>query len=327
LDRTERFYTIDRLLRSRQGTTLRAMMEEMEVSRATVRRDLEYMRDRLAAPILWDNETRCYRYDSDAEGEGEDRYALPGLWFNASEVHALMTMEHLLSSLQPGLLEPHIEPLRSRIRRLLDSGDHPAEEVTRRIRVLHMAARQADSEIFGVISHALLRRHRLELEHLNRRTGAVTRRTVSPQRLAHYRDNWYLDSWCHLRKGLRSFAVDAIQAAEIVEDQKAKDVTEAQLEKVLGTGYGIFAGEHTKEAVLRFSPEASRWVAREKWHSRQQGEFNEDGSYTLTIPYADETELVMDIMRHGADVEVLAPDSLRQAVHRRLGEAASRYSD
>ena len=327
MDRTERFYTIDRLLRSRQGTTLRAMMEEMEVSRATVRRDLEYMRDRLAAPILWDNETRCYRYDSDAEGEGEDRYALPGLWFNASEVHALMTMEHLLSSLQPGLLEPHIEPLRSRIRRLLDSGDHRAEEVTRRIRVLHMAARQADSEVFGVISHALLRRYRLELEHLNRRTGAVTHRTVSPQRLAHYRDNWYLDSWCHLRKGLRSFAVDAIQAAEIVEDQKAKDVTEAQLEKVLGTGYGIFAGEHTKEAVLRFSPEASRWVAREKWHSRQRGEFNEDGSYTLTIPYADETELVMDIMRHGADVEVLAPDSLRQAVHRRLGEAASRYSD
>ncbi len=323
MDRTERFYTIDRLLRSHQGTTLRGMMEEMEVSRATVRRDLEYMRDRLAAPILWDNETRCYRYESDAAGE--DRYALPGLWFNASEVHALLTMEHLLSSLQPGLLEPHIEPLRSRIRRLLDTGDHPAEEVTRRIRVLHMAARQADSEVFGVISHALLRRQRLELEHLNRRNGEVTRRTVSPQRLAHYRDNWYLDSWCHLRKGLRSFAVDAIQAAESVEQPKAKDVTELELEKVLGTGYGIFAGEHTKEAVLRFSAEAARWVAREKWHSRQEGEFNEDGSYTLTIPYADETELVMDIMRHGADVEVLAPDTLRQAVHRRLSDAAAQY--
>ena len=323
MDRTERFYTIDRLLRSHQGTTLRGMMEEMEVSRATVRRDLEYMRDRLAAPILWDNETRCYRYESDAAGE--DRYALPGLWFNASEVHALLTMEHLLSSLQPGLLEPHIEPLRSRIRRLLDTGDHPAEEVARRIRVLHMAARQADSEVFGVISHALLRRQRLELEHLNRRNGEVTRRTVSPQRLAHYRDNWYLDSWCHLRTGLRSIAVDAIQAAESVEQPKAKDVTELELEKVLGTGYGIFAGEHTKEAVLRVSAEAARWVAREKWHSRQEGDFNEDGSYTLTIPYADETELVMDIMRHGADVEVLAPDTLRQAVHRRLSDAAAQY--
>ena len=130
-----------------------------------------------------------------------------------------------------------------------------------------------------------------------------------------------------MRKGLRSFAVDAIQSADILEHPKAKHVTEAELEKVLGTGYGIFAGEHTKEAVLKFSSEAARWVAREKWHSRQQGEFSEDGSYTLTIPYADETELVMDIMRHGADVEVLAPDSLRQAVHRRLGDAASQYGD
>ena len=73
------------------------------------------------------------------------------------------------------------------------------------------------------------------------------------------------------------------------------------------------------------SAEAARWVAREKWHSRQRGKFNEDGSYTLTIPYADETELVMDIMRHGADVEVLAPDTLRQVVHRRLGDATSQY--
>ncbi len=323
MDRTERFYTIDRMLRGRQGTTLRHMMEEMEVSRATVRRDLEYMRDRLAAPIIWDNEACCYRYE--AHSEESDRYALPGLWFNASEVHALLTMEHLLSSLQPGLLEPHIGPLRSRIRRLLDSGDHPAEEVTRRIRVLHMAARQADSGVFGAISHALLRRYRLQIRHLNRRNGEVTERLVSPQRLAHYRDNWYLDSWCHLRQSLRSFAVDAIESAQVVEAQKAKNVTDAQLEKVLGTGYGIFAGDKTKEAVLRFSPEAARWVAREKWHSRQRGCVEEDGSYTLTIPYANETELVMDIMRHGVEVEVISPDSLRDAVGQRLATAAAQY--
>ena len=153
MDRTERFYTIDRLLKARRQVSLRQLMDELEVSRATVRRDLEDMRDRMAAPIVWDRAQRGYRYDIEEDPDG--RYSLPGLWFNASEVYALLTMDHLLSSLQPGLLEPHIEPLRIRVRRLLDSGDHPAQEVERRIRVLHMASRQVNTRIFASIAHAL----------------------------------------------------------------------------------------------------------------------------------------------------------------------------
>ena len=324
MDRTERFYTIDRLLRSHRGVSLRQLMEHMEVSRATVRRDLEYMRDRLAAPIVWDPAQRGYRYETQ-DDIATANYSLPGLWFNASEVYALLTMEYLLSSLQPGLLEPHIEPLRARIRRLLDSGDHSVGEVEKRIRVLHMAARQVDSTTFGAIAHALLRRQQLQVRHLNRRSGEVTERKVSPQRLAHYRDNWYLDAWCHLRDGLRSFAVDAIEEARLLEGERGKSVSEAELEKVLGTGYGIFAGTRTRQAVLRFTPAAARWVAREKWHSRQHGNWEADGSYTLTVPYADQTELVMDILRHGAEVEVVAPADLRQAVAERHRAAAARY--
>ena len=324
MDRTERFYTIDRLLRNRRAVSLRQLMAELEVSRATVRRDLEYMRDRMAAPILWDPGLRgyCYRPDEDNE---DSRYALPGLWFNASEVYALLTMDHLLTSLQPGLLEPHIEPLRARVRRLLDSGDHSAREVEKRIRVLHMASRQTDTRVFGSIAHALLGRRRLMIRHLNRQTGEYSERLVSPQRLAHYRDNWYLDGWCHLRKGLRSFAVDAIERAELCETQSAKEVSESALEKALGTGYGIFAGEQTHQAILRFSPAAARWVASEKWHSRQAGYFESDGSYRLTVPYSKETELVMDILRHGPDVEVLAPVSLRNRVQEQLAATLAQY--
>ena len=324
MDRTERFYTIDRLLRNRRAVSLRQLMEELEVSRATVRRDLEYMRDRMAAPILWDPALRGYCYEPDEDNEG-GRYALPGLWFNASEVYALLTMDHLLTSLQPGLLEPHIEPLRARVRRLLDSGDHSAREVQKRIRVLHMASRQTDRRAFGCIAHALLGRWRLTIRHLNRQAGETTERLVSPQRLAHYRDNWYLDGWCHLRKGLRSFAVDAIEHAELCDTQSAKEVSESTLEKALGTGYGIFAGEKIREAILRFSPTAARWVASEKWHSRQAGFFESDGSYRLTVPYSKETELVMDILRHGPDVEVLAPASLRDRVQEQLNATLAQY--
>ena len=324
MDRTERFYTIDRLLRSRRKVSLHQLMEELEVSRATVRRDLEYMRDRMAAPIVWDAALRGYCYRLEASGD-DDRYALPGLWFNASEVYALLTMDHLLSSLQPGLLEPHIQPLRERIRRLLGSGEHPAQEVEKRIRILYMASRQMDTRVFSSIANALMGRRQLFIVHLNRRSNLRTERVVSPQRMAHYRDNWYLDCWCHLRKGLRSFAVDAIESAELKEDHPAKEVSDNKLEKVLGAGYGIFAGDKTHQAVLRFTPEAARWVASEKWHSQQESTVEPDGSYRLSVPYAQETELVMDILRHGSDVEVLSPISLRQTVRQRLAATLKLY--
>jgi len=323
MDRTERFYTIDRLLRRRSGVSLNEIMEELEVSRATIRRDLEYMRDRMAAPIIWDRSERGYRYDN--PNDLNERYVLPGLWFNSSEIYALLTMNHLLSGLQPGFLEPHIGPLRNRVRRLLGTGDHSAGEIERRIRILHMASRQVEHKIFESISHGLLQRRRLVIRHLNRRTGRHMERTVSPQRLAYYRDNWYLDSWCHTRDALRSFSVDAIENVNLLEGEAALEVGESQLEQFLGTGYGIFAGDTIDQAVIRFTPSSARWVSREKWHSNQHGEYEEDGSYLLTVPYANETELIMDILRHGADAEVISPFSLRKSVHNRLQEAIRGY--
>ncbi len=323
MDRTERFYRIDQLLHERRAVPLADLIDELGVSRATIKRDIEYLRDRLSAPIVWDRDLRGYRYDS-ATGEPAARYALPGLWFNATEVHALLTMEHLLANLQPGLLGPHIEPLRARIRMLLDSGDHAVAEVERRIRILLSAARPVEQKIFQAITSALLRRRRLRIAHYNRRTDAITEREISPQRLVYYRDNWYLDAWCHLRRDLRSFGVDVIRRVQPVE-RPAREVGERTLKAFFESGYGIFAGHPTGTAVLRFSPERARWVGREIWHPDQQGQYDEAGRYVLSVPYSDDTELLLDVARYGPDVEVLAPASLREKVSARLRAALAVY--
>ena len=151
-------------------------------------------------------------------------------------------------------------------------------------------------------------------------------RSVSPQRLVYYRDNWYLDSWCHSRNALRSFSVDAIEHIVLLENESAKEMGDEQLEKLLATGYGIFGGENTYEAVIRFAPRAARWVSRERWHSQQRSSYEKDGSYLLTVPYSNETELIMDILRYGADAEVVSPMNLRQSVIARLKEANKLYS-
>ena len=321
MDRLERFYKIDRLLKERRLVSFATFEKELGMSRASVKRDLEYMRSRFNAPIEYDREANGYRFGAPRSGP---RYELPGLWFNAPEALALLTTLRMLGELQPGMLDARIEPLRERLRGILGSGEHSSEEVEKRIRIFQPERRAGEAAHFSTIAGAVLNRARLWIRHYNRKQDRETEREVSPQRLVHYRDNWYLDAWCHLRNDLRSFAVDAIRDAALREG-RAKEVSAAELDEHLGAGYGIFAGREVQWATLRFTAEAARWVSAQQWHPRQRVRIEKDGAYFLEVPYSDDRELVMEILRFGPDVEVLSPPALRARVSGALSAAAQRY--
>lgn len=322
---TERLYKIDQMLSERRLVTFDEMLARLEVSRATLKRDLAYMRDRLNAPIVYDRDLRGYRFDK-ISGAHSAQYELPGLWFSAEEIHALLTMQHLLSNLDTGgLLGPHISPLLSRLTALLGTAENPANEVQKRVLLKVVGARKIHLEQFQAVGSALLRRKRLMIDYHARGTNETTRREVSPQRLIYYHGNWYLDVWCHLRNDIRNFSVDAIQHAEILE-KKAKDISDKKLNDVFGAGYGIFSGAKVQWATLLFTPELARWVSAELWHPEQKGKFHKDGSYELRIPYSQDTELVMDILRCGAGIKVIQPKELRQQVIAEIDAMKLAYS-
>jgi predicted DNA-binding transcriptional regulator YafY len=322
MDRTERFYRMNQMIEDRTVVPIQSFLDELGVSRATFKRDLEYMKSRLNAPIEYDRDNNGYRYSKKA-GPGP-RFQLPGLWFNASEVHALLTMQELLRGLDPGILSPHVEPLRARLNALLESRDSTVDEIAKRIRIVRMAARGMKLEFFELAATATLKRHRLQITFWSRHSNKTTERVISPQRLVFYRGNWYLDAWCHLREGIRSFALDGIRAAKLLTD-KAKSVSEADLDDYLATSYGIFAGRPKGWAKLRFSPTAARWVAHEKWHSKQRGRFEADGGYVLEVPFGDDRELVMDILKYGPECRVLEPKELAEKVAGLAKETAALY--
>jgi len=324
MDRTERFYRIDRLLHENRVVTIDRFLDELSVSRATFKRDLEYMRDRLNAPIEWDREAGGYRFVQQVPGAPE--YELPGFWFNESEILALLSMESLLAEIEPGLLGPRLEPLKARLSSLIESTSHSADEVRKRIRVLRMGSRSRRIRFFEDIALALMNRRKLHLDYFVRTRDELTHRDVSPQRLVHYRDNWYLDAWCHLANAVRSFALDAVEGARVL-DEAAIDVPEGDLNRLLGAGYGIFSGEKVQWAKLRFSAQRARWVAAEEWHPQQRAGFDDAGRYVLEVPYSQDPELMMDILKHGAEVEVLAPAELRERVAGKLTAAARLYRD
>ena len=217
-----------------------------------------------------------------------------------------------------------IAPLTSIIDGILGQSNTPTKELRRRLKVFGMSARKGSIENFEEVGNALLTRKRLHITYYARGKDETTEREISPQRLIFYRDNWYLDAYCHLRKDLRSFSVDCISKA-IIANSKADEISEKQLHEHFAESYGIFSGKANQRSKLKFSPEKARWVSSETWHGQQVGAFDKEGNYLLEFDYNQDPELVMDILKYGAGVEVLAPTSLRKRVKDELTKALNNY--
>ena len=317
MNRLERLIRIHRLLQSRLPVPMRRFVEELGISRATVTRDFEYLRDFLAAPIAYDREANGHHYDPDGQA-----FELPGFWLNQSELYALLATEHLLESVQPGFLGPYIGPLKARVRKLLGQGGQSAETVGRRIRILETGRRRVDTDGFGRIAEAVLTSRRLVFRYHGRARDRQTSRTVDPLRLVNHRGNWYLFADCEQAGEPRLFSLDRVTGPEL--RGAANGRPDVEVDRLLEASYGIFTGSARGWAVLRFTSQAARWAAEERWHPDQIGHWVA-GDYELQVPYSDPTELVMEILRYGPDIEALAPEEIRTAVATRLRNAAAKY--
>ena len=230
MDRLQRIYRLHQIIGSRKlPVSLCVLQEKLECSRATVNRIIVEIRLYFNAPLKYDREHNGYYYDLNEEAT----FKLPGVWVTASELYALLTTQQLLEQAQPGLLDSQLKPLKDRLEKILASEHLGSGEISKRVRILRMAGRNVSNQHFQTVAAALLQRKRIAIRYNSRSTNTETQREISPQRLTHYREktaqptfgvgscgeaalcrshNWYLDAWCHQRNGLRSFAVDRLQA-------------------------------------------------------------------------------------------------------------------
>jgi len=321
MSKVERLYHLHNILNQRRTPISRQdLMERLECSQATLYRLIAELRDFLGAPIEQDAQTRGFYYDRSYQ----QAFDLPGIWISPGELQALLTARQVLSNVQPGLLEGELTSLQGRISALLRQKGIEAESGESRIHIQHAAGRAVPARMFQDVLGTLIRRQRLRIRYHGRRRDEVSERIVSPQRLTQYRNSWYLDAWCHRAEGLRSFALERIREQSVV-DEPALEVRASELSAHFDRSYGIFSGPAEHTAELRFTPEMSRWVAEEVWHADQQGGFDQRGCWRLKVPFGNPRELVMDILRYGPDVEVMAPDFLRHLVAEAATKTAAQY--
>ncbi|MXR36115.1 helix-turn-helix transcriptional regulator [Craterilacuibacter sinensis] len=301
-------------------------LSELDVSPATFKRDLDVLRDQFQAPIAWMRGEAGFQrgYVLEDKEWSSGKLGLPRAWFTATEIYALLMIDTLASHIAPGLLTEHLQPLISRISLALSAAEDAPEDIRSRVQLLSSSARRREAPQFEHVARATVRRLRLEILYFTRSRNERNIRTVSPQRLIHYKENWYLVALCHRAEALRVFALDSIENAKVLETP-ASEVDKKAIDGVIGKDFGIYAGGDRKWAKLRFSALQARWVEAEVWHPEQKASRLDGGSLLLEVPYSDQRELLLDVLKFGAEVEVLEPPELRAEVRSRLLRAFYQY--
>ncbi len=319
MSRFDRIYHIHEILRgAKRPVPMSRFIEALETSRNTVTRDFEYLRDSLGAPLIYDRERNGHQYDPAAPV-----FELPGFWMSAGELYALLACEQLLESVRPSIMVHRLAPLKERIRHLLGEAGHTVETIGKRIQIQPIQVRNTPNQIFDPVAEATLTGCQLHFQYASRSRAETRGRKTHPQRMLHYRSNWYLLAQCEAAQALRLFSLDRISQPQLL-DLPGKNMPVEEVDAYTRSSFGIFVGMPKWVAHLRFNSHAAQWVAEECWHPDQVGEWVGDG-FELKVPYADMRELVMDILRYGADVEVLGPEDLRCEVAERVRQMAGIY--
>ena len=305
----ERVYSFHQDLLANQYPNATTLVDRFEVSLATARRDIAYLRDRLMAPLAFDSRHNGFYYT-------RDDFTLP--FTESPKVTLLLGILNRFAH-EAGLRElPEVVQLEKKLSSMV-SDDH--SRLMQSLYCEWIEVESIDTEVFRVIVEAVVRQRTIILDY-GGRSATPTSRTVEPQRLCNYQGRWYLLAHCRLRGGLRMFHIGRILGAELGEE---KITFSAGLEEsYLQSSFGIFKGDTPRTAEILFTGTAAELVSRQHWHRDQQLETTDDG-LLLRLPVSDDREIAMKVLQYGPRARVLAPPGLRQRVAAEIEAMAHLY--
>jgi predicted DNA-binding transcriptional regulator YafY len=311
MDKRDKLYQLHRIFSQAHGKRISKaeLLERLEYSDSTLKRQINTLRDEYGAPLEYDAEKHGWYYQKGI------RFELPGLWFNEQELYSLLVLEQLLEKIDAGLVSEQLSIAKDRIKLLLSTKIDLDKNIDDKLRLVTVFQRDFNKTNFKEIAKATFEQRQLEIESINRQTQQHTVRIISPQRLVHYKDVWYLDCYCHLRESLRTLAIDAISRVKQCH-KAAKIIDPTIIDEQVQHSYGIFSGQANKTAILHFQPPASFWIAKETWHPEQKRRWLDNDILELTIPFQKQEELLADILRYSDKVTVKSPESLRQSIRK-----------
>ena len=314
----ERFLWFHERVKALSYPNAARLADHFEISSRTAQRDIEFMQDRMSAPLIYRSDHKGYAYT-------DPSFELPRLRLTEENIVSIALAVRLASSLPDDGMK---HSLCSFLDDLLGRTSSPglcSADIAELISVKNIEYSRVTAPFFPRIAEALLKNQPLEIEYHSPHKKESTKRTILPLHLLLYMGTWHLIAYCILKKDLRDFMVSRIDSVTAVNARLSIPKNIPSAKEYVRKNFGIMQGEKGISVKLRFTPAVALWVREQIWHPRQQSTVAKDGSLILEFPVADFREIKRRILFYGADVKVLSPKTLAEELKQEIRRMAGIY--
>jgi predicted DNA-binding transcriptional regulator YafY len=292
---------------------------QFEISRKQAQRDVEFMSERLGAPLHYDAERRGYAYE-------DGNYELPPVWLKEEELHALCLALRLSAAIPDQDLKRSLHRLMENFLSLRSADTPPGvRDMEEKVSVKNVAYSRVPEPVFHAVVGALFGDRTLKITYHTPHKNETTERIVRPLHLLCYMGNWHLIAYCSLRGQVRDFALSRIRTVQPCAAPLALPPDLPPIKEYLRRNFGVITGKGSTDVVLRFTPGVSPWVAEQEWHEAQEITVGKDGSLCLCFPVSGFVEVAREILKYGSAVEVLEPRELRDTIREEIRKMGTLY--
>jgi predicted DNA-binding transcriptional regulator YafY len=299
----ERYIWFHSKLKAGRYPKLVDLAEKFEISLRQAARDIDFMKNFFSAPIEYGRERNGYHYS-------EAGFELPGIWLGQEEIVALIISKRISTAIPDQRLKKKIDFY---FRKIAGSTDFDFQDLEKRVSLKNIHYYTVAPEIFASCAFALARNRKVRIKYRSAYRDESNEREISPLHLLLYLGNWHLIAYCHNRNDLRDFVLSRVVEMEILTDLVSEELLARDIKGMIDKHYGIFLQGEEKQVRVRFHGHSVGIVRDQSWFAGQQVTEEKD-TLLLSFPVTDYREVLGDILRFGADAEVLEPAELRDLI-------------
>jgi predicted DNA-binding transcriptional regulator YafY len=316
----ERFLWFQNEIKNGKYPNTKTLAEKFEITRKTAQRDIEFLRDRMGAPLVYIPEHRGFAYE-------DNTYELAGFWLEEDALISLLLAYRLVSAVPDKSIKASLRAfLEQLLAKLSHSGAISVKDLSSKISVRNIEYSRTSEKIYHAILEALLFARPVRIEYHSPHNAETTTRDIQPLHLLHYMGTWHIIAHCAMKNQLRDFVLSRIHKIEPCANKITSRFNSGQVREYIRKTFGIFHGKETKEVCLCFSKDVSIWIAEQIWHPAQQTITKKDGRLCLTIPVSDFREIKREILKYGSQVEVISPKALREEIKKEIEKMNEVYT-